>query len=67
MSRKVLGGLVQRISRSSTGLGGARSVARIFVPTYRSSGSICLRPRGNARALARRRLARLIEARRLSS
>ena len=64
MSRKDLG---EHSLRSPGATGGAKRVARTFVPTYGAPGSIFIRPRTKARAVARRQLARLIEPRRLSS
>lgn len=67
MPRKVPNDLGEHSFRSSGATGGAKRVARTFVPTYGAPGSIFIRPRAKTRAFARRQLARLIEPRRLSS
>jgi hypothetical protein len=48
-------------------IGGRQRVARLFVPASRGCAPIFLGPDARRRAVARRRLARLIEARRQPS
>ncbi len=67
MSRRPLSELSKHLEDSRPSIGSTDRVARIFVPPAPSHNQIRLPVQSPQRALARRRLARLIESRRVVS
>jgi hypothetical protein len=67
MTRVAVGRLSKPFGKPSKPGGGARQVARLFVPGYEDGISINITVRLNRNSDARRRLARLIESRRVVS
>jgi len=67
MSRVTVGRLGKPMGKSIRSIGGAHHVARLFVPGYEAGISINITVRLNRNSDARRRLARLIESRRVVS
>ena len=67
MSRFIVARLNRIISETARPIGGARRVARLFVPAYDGGISINVRVRRSRNSDARRRLARAIEPRRVVS
>ena len=67
MTRVAVGRLSKPFAKPSRATGGTHQVAQLFVPGYKDGISINTTVRLNRNSDARRRLARLIESRRVVS